>query len=194
MHARTHARARAFIYNAHLYTHPQSHLHTYTHCVAAYVLICVRGVGRVVSVSPRLEARDRTAWEKKKDAVLAFLPPALSLPLFRAFSFVRSYRCAEGAPGGRRAVLHPTMKWWRGGGAHGRSAAGAETRGDSGELRPLQLRVLVREVVEGRSGEEVRRGQGNGERERERGSQRGEKGERGIPISPRGYPARQCAP
>lgn len=34
---------------------------------------------------------------------------------------------------------------------HGRSAAGTETRGDSGELRPLYLRVPVREVVEGRA-------------------------------------------
>jgi len=34
---------------------------------------------------------------------------------------------------------------WR----HGRSAAGAETRGDSGELRPLHLRVPMRELVEG---------------------------------------------
>lgn len=46
---------------------------------------------------------------------------------------------------------------WR----YGRSAAGAETRGDSGELRPLHLRVPVREVVEGRArreGKERKRG------------------------------------
>jgi len=73
---------------------------------------------------------------------------------------VHPYRCArEMSPGvdARYSIPHHEVVRWR----HGRSAAGAETRGDSGELRPLHLRVPVREVVEGRArreGKEKKRG------------------------------------
>lgn len=120
MHARTHSPTRA----TRPYTHTNNtHIYTHTH-------MRVRA-GRVVSVSPRLKTRAHAAWEKKKDAVLAFLPPALSVPLSLSLSliYIRSYRCAEDAPGGRRAVLHPIMKWWRGGGARSfRCGRGNERR------------------------------------------------------------------
>lgn len=63
---------------------------------------------------------------------------------------VHPYRCARKTPPGvdaRYSTPHHEVVLWR----HRRSAAGAETRGDSGELRPLHLRVPVREVVEGRA-------------------------------------------
>lgn len=128
-----------------------------------YVLKYVYTYTRVVSVGPRVKARDCSAatWEKKKKDLglppFFFSPSSLSL-------------CARVVPPGvdARAVLYTPPSSGAVEVRCGRSAAGAETRGDSSELRrPLHLRVLTRErerergVVEGAS-------QNEGEREKER--------------------------
>lgn len=98
-----------------------------------YILKYVYTYTRVVSVGPRVIAR-RGGRRKTP-----------SSPFF----FSRSSLCAREMPPGvdaRYSTPHHEVVRWR----YGRSAAGAETRRDSGELRPLHLRVPVREVVEER--------------------------------------------
>lgn len=89
-HACMHARIHLHALLDHTHTN-NTHIYTHTH-------MRVRA-GRVVSVSPRLKTRAHAAWEKKKDAVLAFLPPALSVSL--SFSHIHSFlslcrRCPRG--------------------------------------------------------------------------------------------------
>lgn len=115
MHVRMHARIHLHVLLA--YTYTCTHTHT---LIRVYVqgesFRLARGWNRARGVREEEGRRPR-------------LSSSRSLCLSPVRTFVRSYRCAEGAPGGRRAVLHPTMKWWRGGGARSfRCGRGNERR------------------------------------------------------------------